>query len=335
MTGETLRPLSPDDLEAVIAIDRSLSATARRGFFESRLQAALETPADHVHVGLEARGALAGFALARLVGGEFGKPGGRAVLDAIGVDPACQHEGAGHALIDAVKAVLRRKRVSVLESQVGWSDRALLGFFGDTGFALAPRMVLVGDSAALARNFAPEEPGAGGDAPASGIMPGDGADFSSPLGDAPGALALEPIPVRAMDGGDLDRITRIDRHLSGRDRRPYLQRKLREMLRRGGVRLSLVAELDGLPVGFVMARLDYGDFGLAAPEAVLDTLGVHPDFQGQGVGRALMAQLLSHLGGLQVGGLRSEIAWNDIPLIAFLSGAGLVPGQRVALDARL
>ena len=319
MTGETTRALSPDDLEAVIAIDSALSGSPRRGFFETRLRAALRAPSDHVYVGLESGGALAGYAMARLTAGEFGKPGARAALDAIGVDPTHQHEGAGQRLLQEVKAILRHKRVSVLESQVDWADRALLGFFGDAGFGLAPRMVLAGTVARMAGNFSPDF------APedAGGAIAGDAADFSSPLGDQPGALAIDRIPVRAMRADELDSLIRIDRHLSGAVRRPYFERKLREMLTESGLRLSLVATLDGLPAGFVMARLDYGDFG------------VHPDFQGRGVGGALMAQLLTNLSGLQVESLRSEIAWNDTAMIAFLSRAGLAPTQRVALDAAL
>ena len=331
MTGETTRALSPDDLEAVIAIDSALSGSPRRGFFETRLRAALRAPSEHVYVGLESGGALAGYAMARLSAGEFGKPGARAALDAIGVDPTRQHEGAGQRLLQEVKAILRHKRVSVLESQVDWADRALLGFFGDAGFGLAPRMVLAGAVARMAGNFSPDF------APedAGGAIAGDAADFSSPLGDQPGALAIDRIPVRAMQADDLDSLIRIDRHLSGAERRPYFERKLREMLTESGLRLSLVATLDGLPAGFVMARLDYGDFGVAERQAVMDTLGVHPDFQGRGVGGALMAQLLTNLSGLQVESLQSEIAWNDTAMIAFLSRAGLAPTQRVALDAAL
>ena len=142
-TGDgRITPLGADDLEAVIAIDRVLSGTSRRGFFEKRLAAALDEPGDFVYVGLREGKRLVGYALARLVEGEFGKPGARAMLDAIGVDENHQSEMAGHQLLSAVEEVLRNKGVSELTSQIEWANQNLLRFFANAGFIMAPRIVL-------------------------------------------------------------------------------------------------------------------------------------------------------------------------------------------------
>ncbi len=143
MTAKTeITPLTPDDLDVVIAIDKKLSGSARRGFFEKRLAATLQDPGDYVYVGLRHDGQLAGFALARLLHGEFGQDDVSAALDAFGVDPDHQHKGAGHELMNGLEAVLAHKGVSRLGAEVDWADSALLSFFGNTGFALAPRSVL-------------------------------------------------------------------------------------------------------------------------------------------------------------------------------------------------
>jgi len=142
-TGDSvIAPLTAEDLEAVIAIDRALSGVSRRGFFEKRLAAALEEPGDFVYVGLRQGQTLVGYALARLVEGEFGKPGARAVFDAIGVDSAHQGQSAGRKLLSAVGDVLRHKGVGELSSQLEWANQNLIGFFAAAGFAIAPRVVL-------------------------------------------------------------------------------------------------------------------------------------------------------------------------------------------------
>ena len=64
--------------------------------------------------------------------------------------------------------------------------------------------------------------------------------------------------------------------------------------------ITLVAEMEGRAVGFVMARVDFGEFGLVEPTAVIDTLGVHIDYRNQGIGRALLSQLLVNLMTLRV-----------------------------------
>lgn len=144
-----IEPLRADDLDDVVAIDKALSGASRRGFFEKRLAAALEEPGDFVYVGLRQGERLVGYALARLVAGEFGKPGARAVLDAIGVDPDLQGKTAGHRLLSAVEEVLRHKRVGELSSQVAWTNQDLLKFFASSGFSLAPRIVLTRSTANL------------------------------------------------------------------------------------------------------------------------------------------------------------------------------------------
>ena len=166
-------------------------------------------------------------------------------------------------------------------------------------------------------------------------MDADMPDFSSPMGDDFQALSRDRIPIRSLSEDDLTAIVRIDRKLTGRDRHDYFQAKLREVMSETGVRVSLVAEIDGQPVGFIMARADYGEFGRAESAAVIDTLGVLPDFARSGVGSALLSQLLVNLHALQVERVRTSVVWNDFSLLEFLSRSGFAPGQQIALTKTL
>ncbi len=324
MTPE-IRPLRPADLEAVIAIDQENSGQPRRGYFEKRLEAATDRPGDYVYSGIEQNGALAGFAFAKLVRGEFGKPGASAVLDAIGVASDEAGHGLGHALLSDVERVLAAKGVGSLTSQVGWQDRTMLNFLRGTGFALAPRLVLTRATRLLAQELDPERQDQWDQEP----------DFSTPDGDAADALSHDRVLVRSMDEADLTKTIAIDRANSGEDRTDYLTRKMFETLHESGVRVSLVAEMDGFPVGFIMARVDFGAFGRSDQEAEIDTLGVDPGFAGQGVGRALMAQLIANLKVLRIDTMRTEIDWNDTGLIAYLDRLGFAPAQRLVVTKDL
>ena len=86
-------------------------------------------------------------------------------------------------------------------------------------------------------------------------------DYSDPSGDDFAALSRDRVPVRSMLEEDLPAIVGIDRKLTGRDRTAYYEHKLVEVMRESGVRVSLIAEVDGRPAGFVMARVDFGEFG--------------------------------------------------------------------------
>ena len=137
-----VRPLAASDIDRMVAIDQAHTGTSRRRFFEKRLAAAANDPGDYIHVGVETAGRLIGFAFARVLTGEFGRQEPVAVLDLVGVDPAEQAHGCGHALMDALTAGAKRHGVRLMHSQADWTDHGLLRFFAGSGFALAPRLVL-------------------------------------------------------------------------------------------------------------------------------------------------------------------------------------------------
>lgn len=155
--------------------------------------------------------------------------------------------------------------------------------------------------------------------------------FDDPLADDFTALSRDRIPVRSLRASDLDDIVRIDARIFGHERRQFLTGKMDEVLHRSGVRMSLIAPMDRRVAGFVMARVDHGAFGAVEPVAVLDTLGVDPAYARQGIGRALMSQLLINLKALQIPTLRTEVPWGRFDLEHFLSDCGFVPSQRICL----
>jgi len=147
-----------------------------------------------------------------------------------------------------------------------------------------------------------------------------------------GPLARDRFPVRSMLESDLRALTAIDRRITGRDRSVYFRRKLAEALHDSDVRVSLVAEQDGVPVGFIMARVDFGAFGRLEPTAVMDTIGIDPDYGGQGIGRALLSQLLINLMTLRVERIRTELDWHDRELLGFLDHCGFRPSQQLCFQ---
>ncbi len=145
----------------------------------------------------------------------------------------------------------------------------------------------------------------------------------------------ERIKVRNLVAGDLEAVIALDARNTGRRREEYFKIKLEQNLSETGIKVSLAAEITGLFCGFLLARVYYGEFGRMEPTAVLDTIGVHPDFRKQGVGAALLRQLRTNLTGLGVSSLQTEVDWDDLDLIAFFHRIGFRPAQRLALELDL
>lgn len=150
----------------------------------------------------------------------------------------------------------------------------------------------------------------------------------------PGAVT-DRVVVRGLKPADLEAVTALDAKNVGRRRDEYFKVKLQQNLAETGIKVSLAAELDGCFCGFLLARVFYGEFGTLEPVAVLDTLGVHPDFRGRGVGRALSRQLRTNLAGLGVGRLQTEVGWDNQELLRFFHAEGFRPAERLCLDLDL
>ncbi len=137
-----IRPLRPDDLARVVEIDSALAGRSRRGFFEKRLQAALDFAGDFIALGALDGHRLNGYVIARLQSGEFGEDRRSAMLDAIGVDPDFQRAGLGHELMKELEKVMKQRGAGELLTQISWDQHALAQFFASRGFSLAPIPVL-------------------------------------------------------------------------------------------------------------------------------------------------------------------------------------------------
>ena len=151
-----------------------------------------------------------------------------------------------------------------------------------------------------------------------------------------GVLPSDDVPVRALRNDDLAAVVKIDTASMGRPREEYYRAKFEESTERGGgPRTSLVAEIDGHAVGFVLAKVYYGEFGQSEPVAVIDSIGVDPRFRGQHVGQALLRQLLINLQALRVERVQTEVDWNQINLLHFLNRNGFKPAPRICLERQL
>jgi predicted N-acetyltransferase YhbS len=319
-----VRPLAATDLDAVVALDAAGAGRSRTEYVARRLRAAQREPALHAQFAAVDERGLAGCVLARVMAGEFGRSAPALRLELIGVRSGAGHAGVGRSLLGALAAWGARHGVAELRTGAAWRDTAMLGWLDAMGFELASDLVIGrevgGDSVAE-----PDDPTTLGAEAYGGEV-----DYGRPETNDSERLARGGTDVRAMTARDLDAIVRIDRDVTGRDRRDYIAARLDEALHDSALRMSLAACRDGTVVGYLMARADLGDFGRAEPVAIVDTIGVDPDYGRRGVGRAMLSALLDGLGALRVERVETVVSQRDLALLGFLYAAGFAPNGRLA-----
>ncbi|MBS0592643.1 MAG: GNAT family N-acetyltransferase [Proteobacteria bacterium] len=326
---QTVRALAPADLDAVVAIDASAEGRSRRDYIERRLRAARREPDLHAQFGAGDDSGVIGFMLARVLAGEFGQRQRSLRLEALGVRADRRDSGIGRAMFQALTTWGARHGCSAIRTSARWHDTALLGWFRSLDFRLAPEVIVqnrVDGGAYRPDRDDVEAPDAGS---AHEI------DYGRPETNDHERLARDSADVRSMTADDLDAIVRIDRTITGRDRRDYIASRLAEALDDTSVRVSLTARCDGTVVGTLMARADLGDFGRPEAVAVLDTLAVDPDYARRGVGRALMSQLFANLGALRVERVETIVPLRDTAMLGFLGSVGFAQGDRLSFVRRL
>ncbi len=327
----TVRPLQREDLADVVAIDAAAEGHPRRAYFERRLDAARRQPKLHAQFGAFDDSGLAGYILARVLEGEFGRtePGLR--LEAIGVRSDAKGQRVGARLFDTLCDYGRRHSLTEVRTQAPWTSQRMLPWLDAMGFLLAPNHVVdyaiaSGESASVRdalRVMAHDDEAVGE------------ISYGAAAGNDFERLAGDRVDVCVMDWDDLRDVVRIDRAITGRDRHAYMKQQLAEAMQDSAVRVSLTARLEGVVGGFIMARVDLGDFGRVEPVAVLDTIGVDPGFAHHGVGRALVAQLFANLAALRIEHVETIVAPRDFALLGFLYDVGFEPSQRLGFVRRL
>jgi len=326
MSDLTLRSLYPEDIDQVIKIESSLTGSPRKAFLEKRLAVATAMPDSFITCAALDGERIAGYGFARILEGEFGARSAIAVLDDIGVDSAYRGKGIGKTVISGIERRMKSKNISTLQTQIAWSNHSMSRFFVSTGFLLATGQIIERDTTPLSKDVAEVAPVE---------MDGKWRVHSGAGGNYYDKLSRDHVMVRSLRGEDLAAIDRIDAKLTGLDRSAYYASKFREMLDGSGIRISLVAEDDGIVTGFIMARVDFGEFGKVAKAAEIDTVGVHPAYAGSGVGHALLSQLLNNLSTLQVESVRTKVEHGNYGLRSFLSSRGFKPSQRLLLTKEI
>jgi len=155
------------------------------------------------------------------------------------------------------------------------------------------------------------------------------------------------LTIRSLNENDLDAVVEIDRKILGKPRRNYWKRKI--AYADIYPRPALVAEIDQKVVGFILGYVSGWEFGVPDTAGWIDTIGVDPTYQNQGIGKTLFKSLIenftrtgkeerpeakeSKIEGVNV--VYTLVRWNDWNLLRFFHKMGFKKGDMISLELKI
>ena len=160
-------------------------------------------------------------------------------------------------------------------------------------------------------------------------------------------IKFNQVKIRVLDENDLDAVVEIDKRILGQERHSYWKRKMAY----AGIypRPALVAEVEGKIVGFILGFVSGWEFCVPDTVGWIETIGVDPDFQRRGIGKALFQALINifrksgsqktletdkqEVEGVNI--VYTLASWNDWDMLQFYHAMGLKKGEMESLEMKL
>ncbi len=144
----------------------------------------------------------------------------------------------------------------------------------------------------------------------------------------------EYLRIRPIKIDDLEAIVAIDEKVLGEKRWDYWEKKLSVMDQKAS-QVSLVAEVQGQVLGFILGDVSGWEFGVPDTIGWIDTIGVDPDHQKKGLARALAQELIRKLKTMGVRTIYTLVSWNDWDLLQFFHAMGFTRGDMINLELKI
>ena len=125
-----------------------------------------------------------------------------------------------------------------------------------------------------------------------------------------------------------ERITEIAYQVPGETRPDYREGKI-EMAGRRSPLPSLVAEMDGRVIAFILGDASGWEYGVPENIGWIDTIGVDPAYQRKGIAQILMKEMLNNMKKVGVDTVYTLVNWRDWGLLQLFDAMGFKRGDMI------
>ena len=148
-----------------------------------------------------------------------------------------------------------------------------------------------------------------------------------------GSDLLKRVSLKSLTSSHLEGIVEIDHRILGKRRQSFWKKKV-TTAESNVPPMGVVAELDNKVIGFILGEVSGWEFGVPASVGWIDTMGVDPRYQRQGIAKALMGELINNFRKAGVKNIYTLVNWSDWDLLQFFRRMGFTRGDMINLELK-
>jgi len=149
-----------------------------------------------------------------------------------------------------------------------------------------------------------------------------------------GDLVEDTVKIREIILNDAAAVQNIRQAISEDDGEVNFLKIIDQQISSGAGESSLVAQINGAVVGYMISTTLYAGFGIKKSAWIMD-IGVHPDYMGQGIGLKLAAKICEVYKEKGVENIYSSVLWDSTDVLSFFKKLGFERSDFINLKKKL
>lgn len=142
------------------------------------------------------------------------------------------------------------------------------------------------------------------------------------------------VNIREISLEDAEPIQQIRKAISEEDGSVDFEKFIEQQISENKGKLSLVAEINGKVVGYMISTILYAGFGIKKSAWIM-AIGVLPEYMGQGIGLALGRKICDIYKEKGIKHIYSSVLWDSTDVLSFFKKLGFERSEFINLKKRL
>jgi len=147
-------------------------------------------------------------------------------------------------------------------------------------------------------------------------------------------LVENAVKIREITFEDAVVIQQIRKAISEEDGSVDFEKFIEQQISESSGKLSLVAEISGRVVGYMISTTLYAGFGIKKSAWIM-AIGVHPEYMGQGIGLSLARKICDIYKEKGIENIYSSVLWDSTDVLSFFKKLGFERSEFINLKKRL